>query len=77
MVSAADGRVEAAPEEGEDRVLLGTIRLDIHAASLLLVGGRSLADARRLDLTATADPAAETFLDALLAGPRPGVLDAF
>ena len=77
VVSAADGRVEAAPEEGEDRALLGTIRLDIHAASLLLVGGRSLADARRLDLTATADPAAETFLDALLAGPRPGVLDAF
>ena len=52
-------------------------RLDVHAASLLLAGGRTLADARRLDLGVGADPAAETFLDALLAGPRPSVMDQF
>jgi predicted acetyltransferase len=50
---------------------LGTVRLDIHAASLLL------ADARRLGLRAEADAPAEALLDALLAGPRPSVLDAF
>lgn len=77
LVSAADGRISAGPDDGTTENLLGTIRLDIHAASLLLVGGRRLADARRLDLIAVADPAAETFLDALLAGPRPSVLDAF
>jgi GNAT superfamily N-acetyltransferase len=53
------------------------IRLDVHAAALLLVGGRTLADARRLGLHAEADPAAERFLDAALAGPRPSVMDAF
>ncbi|MGO1983133.1 MAG: GNAT family N-acetyltransferase, partial [Brachybacterium alimentarium] len=57
--------------------VLGTARWDIHAAGLLLMGGRTLADARRLGLSAIADPAAEQFLDALLAGPRPSVLDAF
>lgn len=83
LVSVADGRVRAerdstaARDSTAERGVLGTIRLDIHAASLLLVGGRSLADARRLDLGAQADPAAETFLDALLAGPRPSVMDSF
>ena len=56
---------------------LPAARLDIHAASLLLVGGRTLADARRLGLRAEADLPAQRFLDALLAGPRPSVLDAF
>ncbi|MGP9602111.1 GNAT family N-acetyltransferase [Brachybacterium sp. AOP42-E1-35] len=77
LVSAHSGTIAAEPEGGGSAGLLGTVRLDIHAASLLLMGGRSLADARRLDLTAAADPAAETFLDALLAGPRPSVMDAF
>ena len=56
---------------------LGAAVLDIHAASLLLTGGRRLADARRLGLRASADPSAEHFLDTLLAGPRPSVLDSF
>ena len=100
LLSAADGRVAASPDEGsapEDGSIpgdtgvpdaasspggdaaevLGTARWDIHAAGLLLMGGRTLADARRLGLSAIADPAAEQFLDALLAGPRPSVLDAF
>lgn len=68
---------EGGPGDAGPADLLGTARLDVHAASLLLMGGRSLADARRLDLTAAADPAAESFLDALLAGPRPSVMDAF
>ncbi|GAA4526723.1 GNAT family N-acetyltransferase [Brachybacterium paraconglomeratum] len=72
---AADTVDELADPTTPD--VLGTVRLDIHAASLLLMGGRTLADARRLDLSAVADPAAETFLDALLAGPRPSVMDAF
>ena len=57
--------------------LLGTVRLDIHAASLLLSGGRSLADAARLGLAVSADPDAGAFLDTLLAGPRPRVMDTF
>ena len=77
LVSADSGTIAAEPESARVPEVLGTVRLDIHAASLLLMGGRSLADARRLDLTAAADPAAETFLDALLAGPRPSVMDAF
>lgn len=89
IVSAADGRIAATPlttpldTEGADDVddvgssVLGTICLDVHAASLLLVGGRTLADARRLGLRADADAPAERFLDVLLAGPRPSVLDAF
>lgn len=77
LVRAADGEITAVPADEPVAEALGTVRLDIHAASLLLVGGRTLADARRLDLRATADPAAEAFLDALLAGPRPSVLDAF
>ena len=80
-VPAAGNRAErgsgAEPEAGAAEASLGTARLDIHAASLLLVGGRTLADARRLGLSAEADPAAEGFLDTLLAGPRPSVLDAF
>ncbi|HEX7351945.1 GNAT family N-acetyltransferase [Brachybacterium sp.] len=91
LVSAHEGTVTAleetegaAPEAGAAAVpggspaaALGTARLDIHAASLLLVGGRSLADARRLGLHAEADAPTEAFVDALLAGPRPSVLDAF
>ena len=67
------GEVAATPSGGG----LGTVRLGVHAASLLLVGGRTLADARRLGLDVEADPAAERFADQLLAGPRPSVLDAF
>lgn len=87
VVSAAHGEISAKPEGGadaeqlaaepRDTAMLGTVRLDIHAASLLLVGGRTLAEARRLGLLATAEPPAESFWDALLAGPRPSVLDAF
>ena len=82
LLSAADGRVAASPDAasspgGDAAEVLGTARWDIHAAGLLLMGGRTLADARRLGLYAIADPAAEQFLDALLAGPRPSVLDAF
>ena len=68
---------EDVPAGAAPTDVLGSCRLDIHSASLLLVGGRTLADARRLGLRAEADPAAEPFLDALLAGPRPSVLDAF
>ncbi|WP_114854859.1 enhanced intracellular survival protein Eis [Brachybacterium sp. YJGR34] len=78
LVSAADGRIDV--EEGTadaGGALLGEIRVDVHAASLLLAGGRTLADARRLGLAASADPAAEGFFDALLAGPRPSVMDSF
>lgn len=64
-------------EPADDGATLGTVRLDIHAASLLLIGGRSLADARRLLLHAEADPDAEAWFDALVAGPRPAILDAF
>ena len=92
-VHVADGRVRAVPvprsgaasaqsstgpspaPSGE--ATAATVLLDVHAASLLLVGGRSLADARRLGLRAEADAPAESLLDALLAGPRPSVLDAF
>lgn len=85
IVSAADGRVtavptgSAAPTAGTaaDADSQPTARLDVHAASLLLAGGRCLADARRVGLRAEADPSAEQLLDALLAGPRPSVLDAF
>lgn len=89
LVAAADGRITATSADetdtggadgadaGDCADVLGTVRLDIHAASLLLVGGRTLADARRLDLGAAAEPPAERFLDALLAGPRPSVMDAF
>lgn len=77
LVRAADGEITVQGADEPVAEALGTVRLDVHAASLLLVGGRTLADARRLDLLAAADPAAETFLDALLAGPRPSVLDAF
>ncbi|UEJ83061.1 GNAT family N-acetyltransferase [Brachybacterium halotolerans subsp. kimchii] len=52
-------------------------RLDVHAAALFLTGGRSLVDARRAGLEAEADAAGEAFLDTLLRGPRPSVLDAF
>lgn len=87
-VSAEDGvttAVRLSPNDsgGEPRTptnnngALGTVRLDIHAASLLLIGGRSLADARRLLLHAEADPDAEAWFDALVAGPRPAILDAF
>ena len=92
-VHVADGRVRAAPVPGSGttsaqssagpsaspsgEATAGTVLLDVHAASLLLVGGRSLADARRLGLRAEADAPAEALLDALLAGPRPSVLDAF
>ncbi len=87
-VRAAGGRITAdplplssadpaaSPSSGAEG-LVGVVRLDIHAASLLLTGGRTVADARRLGLGADADPAAGRFLDALLAGPRPSVLDAF
>ena len=92
-VHVADGRVRVVPDprsgtasaqssagpsaapSGE--ATAGTVLLDVHAASLLLVGGRSLADARRLGLRAEADAPAEALLDTLLAGPRPSVLDAF
>ncbi len=92
-VHVADGRVRAVPVPGSGttsaqsstgrspapsgEATAGTVLLDVHAASLLLVGGRSLADARRLGLRAEADAPAEALLDALLAGPRPSVLDAF
>lgn len=72
--AAATARTSAA---GRADGIAGTVLLDVHAASLLLVGGRSLADARRLGLRAEADEPAEALLDALLAGPRPSVLDAF
>jgi predicted acetyltransferase len=62
---------------GERRAPSGWARLDVHAAALLLTGGRSLADARRAGLLADADAAGEAFLDTLLRGPRPSVLDAF
>lgn len=77
-VTIADGHVavEAVPA-GTPPPQRGQVRLDVHAASLLLVGGRSLADARRLGLRAEADGEAAALLDALLAGPRPSVLDAF
>ena len=85
IVTAADGRLtsvpaaEAAADAGAPTAAASqpTARLDVHAASLLLAGGRCLADARRLGLRAEADPSAEQLLDALLAGPRPSVLDAF
>lgn len=84
LVAAHDGAISvteaAAPSAGsgaDHAEVRGTCRLDVHAASLLLVGGRTLADARRLGLHAEADPSAETFLDALLAGPRPSVMDSF
>jgi predicted acetyltransferase len=79
-VMLSDGRVTAVPASPDappSPEQLGEVRLDVHAASLLLVGGRSLADARRLGLRAGADAPAGALLDALLAGPRPGVLDAF
>lgn len=82
-VSAAGGETRVTRLDAEDsprsgvREVLGTVRLGIHAASLLLIGGRSLADAGRLGLMASADPGAAAFLDTLLAGPRPRVMDTF
>lgn len=78
IVRASEGRIRVESDDGEILgAVLGDVRADIHAASLLLTGGRSVADARRLGLLAEGDPAAARFLDALLAGPRPSVLDAF
>ena len=84
LVTASGGTISVTDADARDTVtdsgpaeVLSSCHLDIHAASLLLVGGRTLADARRLGLRADADPSAEAFLDALLAGPRPSVLDAF
>lgn len=85
LVSAADGAISAQPAKAADTTETadtagtceGTVRLGIHAASLLLVGGRRVADARRLGMDIEADAEAERFLDALLAGPRPSVLDSF
>ncbi|PWH05532.1 GNAT family N-acetyltransferase [Brachybacterium endophyticum] len=81
-VDVHDGAIEveqldpdAAPASLEGS--LGRVELDVHAAALLLSGGRSLADARRLGLRAESDPPAERLLDAVLAGPRPSVMDAF
>ncbi|MDO5661533.1 MAG: GNAT family N-acetyltransferase [Brachybacterium sp.] len=54
-----------------------TATLDIHALSLLLAGGRRVTDAERLGLGVRVDPAARAFLDTLVAGPRPSVMDAF
>lgn len=77
-VVVADGRVDVGTVlAGSPPPRRGEVRLDVHAASLLLVGGRSLADARRLGLRAEGDADAAALLDALLAGPRPSVLDAF
>lgn len=83
-VVAVGGQIRVLAQEpteaaaSADLDSLGTVHLDVHAASLLLTGGRSLADARRLGLRAEADdPRAAALLDALLAGPRPSVLDAF
>lgn len=77
-VVVADGRVDVGTvPAGSPPPRRGEVRLDVHAASLLLVGGRSLADARRLGLRAEGDADAAALLDALLAGPRPSVLDAF
>ncbi|MFC0673901.1 GNAT family N-acetyltransferase [Brachybacterium hainanense] len=73
-VRVRSGRVEVLPAGSSP---LPRTRLDVHAAALLLAGGRTLAEARRLGLRADADPAAEAFLDTLLAGPRPSVLDFF
>ena len=70
----ADGQDDGLHNDAKD---LPAVRLDVHAASLLLIGGRSLADAERLGLGVQADPAARTLLDALLAGPRPAVMDQF
>lgn len=75
-VAISDGKVRATPSAA-DPSALPTVRLDVHAAALLLTGGRSLADAHRLGLRAEPDPAAGALLDALVAGPRPSVLDAF
>ena len=72
-----EGAVDDDPTNPSGSAELGAAVLDIHAASLLLTGGRRLADARRLGLRASADPSAEHFLDTLLAGPRPSVLDSF
>ncbi|MGP9681158.1 GNAT family N-acetyltransferase [Brachybacterium sp. AOP3-A1-3] len=77
VVTAADGTISAEPTEDAGTADGGTVRLSIHAASLLLVGGRTIADARRLGLEVEADAEAGRLLDALLAGPRPSVLDAF
>lgn len=73
-----DVTVDGAPVDGVDASAdVPWARLDVHAAALLLIGGRTLADARRAGLLAEADPEGETFLDTLLRGPRPSVLDAF
>lgn len=85
LVSAADGTISAQPTDTADAASTagtadpreGTVRLGIHAASLLLAGGRTVADAHRLGLDVEADAEAGRLLDALLAGPRPSVLDAF
>lgn len=84
-VHAQDGRVHVEESTGGEPSLqpgghgapTARARLDVHAAALLLTGGRSLADARRVGLEAEADAAGEAFLDTLLRGPRPSVLDAF
>lgn len=75
--SASPGSAPGESADAASGPLLGEVRLDIHAASLLLSGGRSVADARRLGLDARADAGAARFFDALVAGPRPSVLDAF
>lgn len=74
-VTAADGALAVRPATSADTA--PRARLDVHAASLLLAGGRRVADARGLGLGADVEPAAEAFLDTLLAGPRPCVLDFF
>lgn len=81
LVSIGEGRVRVDPASdlppGDHTEPSDLIELDIHAASLLLIGGRSLADARRLGLHAQGDGPAQRLFDEMLAGPRPSVLETF
>lgn len=81
VVRIADGRVavdlEGAADGSDVGGVSGSVHLDVHAAALLLIGGRSIADAERLGLGARADAPARALLDTLLSGPRPAVMDQF
>jgi predicted acetyltransferase len=70
-------RCTPLPRASADGAGSARARLDVRTLALLVAGGRTVADARRAGHALEVDPSAAMLLDALFAGPRPSVLDAF
>jgi predicted acetyltransferase len=76
-VTSTPVRDTSADGAHPDRAHPARADLDVRTLALLIAGGRTVADARRLGHHLEADAEATRLLDALCAGPRPSVLDAF